>query len=276
MRLRMSNKYMVNKEEATVTQSREYLKFSVKQKLVEVWILFRIQFAEIREAWLWIFVMASMFPFTTLMFLKFYTVDPTPEMMMRIITGNMVFAIIVMGINSLAQEISWQKHQGHFVFYASLPISKLNFVFAVFLRGFMTSFPSVVILAVIGQLVYGIQFHYSFGVVPVLLLSVLACVGIGTALGFLSPNHQFTNMLAQTLLMVISFLSPVMVTMEMLPRVLQWIAYIFPTTYVAEAFRSLFLYGWSADVTKNVLFLIGYVIISFTIILKTVQWRVEN
>lgn len=248
----------------------------VRQKLMEIWILFRIQFAEIRESWMWVIGLASMFPFTTLLFLKFYTVDPTPETMMRIITGNMVFAIIVMAINALAQDISWQKHQGHFVFYASLPIAKLNFVFAVFIRGFMTSFPSVVILAVIGQLVYGIHFHYSLGMIPVLLLAVLSCAGIGTAIGFVSPNHQFTNMLAQTLLMVISFLSPVMVTMDMLPKVLQWIAYIFPTTYVATAFRELFLNGWSADVTKNVLILLGYMILSFAVILKTVQWRVEK
>lgn len=248
----------------------------VVQKLIEIWILFRIQFAEIRESWMWVVGLASMFPFTTLLFLKFYTVNPTPETMMRIITGNMVFAIIVMAINALAQDISWQKHQGHFVFYASLPISKLNFVFAVFIRGFLTSFPSVVILAVIGQLVYGIHFHYSLGMIPVLLLAVLSCAGIGTAIGFVSPNHQFTNMLAQTLLMVISFLSPVMVTMNMLPRFLQWTAYIFPTTYVARAFRELFMNGWSADVTKNVLILIGYMILSFAVILKTVQWRVEK
>ncbi|HEU5139133.1 MAG TPA: ABC transporter permease [Bacillales bacterium] len=246
-----------------------------KQKLVEIWILFRIQFAEIRDSWMWVIGLASMFPFTTLLFLKFYTVNPTPEMMMRMITGNMVFAIIVMGINALAQEISFQKHQGHFMFYASLPIAKLNFVIAVFIRGFMTSFPSVVILAVIGQLVYGIQFHYSLGMIPVLLLAVFSCAGIGTALGFISPNHQFTNMFAQTLLMVISFLSPVMVTMDMLPKVLQWVAYIFPTTYVAAAFRELFLSGWSPDVTRNVLILAGYVILSFFVILKTVQWRVE-
>ncbi|HEX6922904.1 MAG TPA: ABC transporter permease [Bacillales bacterium] len=247
----------------------------MKQKLVEIWILFRIQFAEIRNSWIWVIGLASMFPFTTLLFLKFYTVNPTPEMMMRIITGNMVFAIIVMGINAMAQEISFQKHQGHFMFYASLPIAKLNFVFAVFIRGFMMSFPSVVILAVIGQLVYGIQFHYSLGMIPVLLLAVFSCAGIGTALGFVSPNHQFTNLLSQTLLMVISFLSPVMVTMDMLPKVLQWMAYIFPTTYVAQAFRELFLSGWSADVTQNVLILIGYVILSFFIILRTVKWRVE-
>ncbi|HET7627948.1 MAG TPA: ABC transporter permease [Bacillales bacterium] len=244
--------------------------------LTQIWLLFRIQFAEIRDSWLWVIGLASMFPFSTLLFLKFYTVDPTPETMMRIITGNMVFAIVVMAINALSQDISWQKHQGHFVFYASLPIYKLNFIFAVFMRGLMMSFPSVIILAIIGQLVYHIEFHYSLGMIPVLLLSVLSCAGIGTAIGFLSPNHQFTNMLSQTLLMFISFLSPVMVTMSMLPKFLQWTAYLFPTTYVAEAFRQLALQGWTSEVTKNVLFLIGYMVLSFLVILKSVQWRVEQ
>ena len=273
----MSNEPMIKSNKQSLIESQPMPRglTLVKQKIIEVWLLFRIQFADIRDSWVWVFLMASMFPFTTLLFLKFYTTNPTDEVMIRIITGNMVFAIIVMGINSLAQTISWEKHQGHFIFYASLPISKLNFVLAVFLRGFMTSFPSVIILAVIGQFAYHIHFHYSFGMIPVLLLSVLACSGVGTAIGFLSPNHQVTNMLAQVLMMVISFLSPVMVTSEMLPKVLQWVSYIFPTTYVADAFRQLFLIGWTHDVTIDFIILIGYTILSFAIILKMAQWRAD-
>ena len=75
--------------------------------------------------------------------------------MTRIITGNMLFGLIVMGLNSMAQEISYQKHQGHFTFYSSLPIAKVNFIFANLAR-LDHERPSFIILAMIGQLAYGI------------------------------------------------------------------------------------------------------------------------
>ena len=116
-------------QEAVFLQEHE--QESVIQRRITEWlILARIQFTIIREAWVWIFIMACMFPLTTSLFLKFFTVDPTPAVMTRIITGNMLFGLIVMGLNSMAQEISYQKHQGHFTYYSSLPIAKVNFIFA--------------------------------------------------------------------------------------------------------------------------------------------------
>lgn len=248
----------------------------LNRSLVELLILFKIQFSIIREQWVWVVLMASMFPLTTLLFMKFFTVDPTPDVMVRLIVGNMVFGIIVMGMNTMGQEISWQKHQGHFTFYASLPISKLNFVFANLLRGFMSTIPSVVVLAAIGQLVFGIQFHYSWGIIPVLFLSLFSVVGIGVGLGFWSPNHQLTNMLTQILMMLVTFLTPVMVDMSQLPVIFQWISYIFPTTYATEALRDIFTVGWSPDLTKNMIVLLGFSVLTYIVITKSVKWRVNK
>ncbi|WP_223292399.1 hypothetical protein [Salipaludibacillus neizhouensis] len=57
-----------------------YESSTLKQLSVEVWILLRIQFSIICEQWALIFILASLFPFTTLMFLHFFTVKPTDEM----------------------------------------------------------------------------------------------------------------------------------------------------------------------------------------------------
>jgi hypothetical protein len=43
---------------------------SARRYMVELTILFRIQFAIIRDSWAWVLLMASMFPFMTLLFLK--------------------------------------------------------------------------------------------------------------------------------------------------------------------------------------------------------------
>jgi ABC-2 type transport system permease protein len=246
------------------------------QFFVELGILFRIQWAIIRKTWIWVLLIASVFPLTTLMFMKFLMLNPSPEMIIRIISGNMIFGVIIMGLNSMAGEISHQKHQGHFTFYASLPISKLNFILANLLRGFMTSFPSFIIIAVIGQVAYGIHFHYSWGLIPLFILSIMSIVGIGVCMGFWSPSHELTSMIYQVLMMFISFLSPIMVDIHQLPRFLQWISYIFPSTYAATALREALTTGWSMTVSENVLVMLGFTAVGYLFITKTINWRVEK
>jgi len=248
----------------------------LNRTLTELGILFKIQFSIIREMWVFVFLLAAMFPFTILLFMKFFTVNPTPELMVRMIVGNMVFGIIVMGMNAMGQEISWQKHQGHFTFYASLPISKINFVIANLLRGLMSTLPSVIIIAIIGQFVFGIHFNYSLAIIPVVLLALLSVVGFGVGLGFWSPNHQLTNMLTQVFMMLVTFLTPVMVDISQLPVAFQWISYIFPTTYATQALLDIFTIGWTPALTQNAIIMLGFSILTYIIITKNVQWRVSK
>ncbi|SEC43189.1 ABC transporter permease [Paenibacillus sp. GP183] len=242
----------------------------------EASILFRIQFAIVKDSWAWVLLMATLFPLSTILFMRFYTVNPSDEMIVQIIAGNLIFGVIVMGMNGIGQEISWQKHQDHFTFYASLPISKNNFVLANMLRGLMNTLPSLFILGVLGQWIYGVRLHYSPGLPIVILLCLFSVVGIGVILGFWSPNHQLTNMLCQALMMFVSFLSPIMVEMNQLPVPLQWISYAFPTTYAADAMRKVLTVGWTEDVMLDCAVMLVFSLISLFIVNRIVSWRLDK
>jgi ABC-2 type transport system permease protein len=246
------------------------------QPFIELYLLLRIQYAEVRETWIWVIVMASIFPLSTLLFMKFFITSPTPEMTMRIISGNMIFPIIIMGINGLGNHISNCKQQGHFTYYASLPISKINFLAALTIRGFLMSLPSVIIMAYIGQIVFQLPIHFTIGVLPMILLSIGACSGIGALIGFLSPNLELTNMITNLLMVFLNFLTPVMVDASQLPSVLQWVSYFFPTTYAAHGLQILFLHGWTLSVTWDALALGGFIVLSMFIIIWKMDWRVES
>lgn len=245
-----------------------------KRLWTELEILFRIQFALIRDSWVIVVLLATMFPLTTILFMRFFIADPAPEMMVQIIAGNMIFSVIIMGLNSMGQEISMQKHQGHFTFYASLPIRKINFVAANLLRGLMSTIPSFVLLGVIGYFVYGVDLHLSWGLPVVMLLSLTSVVGLGVCIGFWSPNQQLTSMLAQLLMMVVTFLSPVMVELNQLPKALQVVSYIFPTTYAADAMRVVLLHGWTQGVMLDCLMMLLYTAMTMVIVNRLVSWRV--
>lgn len=249
---------------------------AVLRQFEELWYLLRVEFANVRDSWMWSVVMVSLFPLIVVFFLKFFMMDPSEEVMRRIITGNMVFPIIIMAINTLAQELSVAKHAGHFVFYASLPISKFNFIIAKLISGFLMTVPSVLIMAFLGQLVFGITLHFSPIVIPVIILSIGSCVGFGLMMGFLSTNQQMTSLLSQLVMMILSFMTPVMVPMSNLPVAIQYLSYAFPTTYVADAFRTLFSSGWESNVGTDMLALAGFFFLSVMLVLWKMDWRVER
>ena len=248
----------------------------VQSQFVELWYLLRIEFKNIQESWIWSVLMISLFPIITIMFLSFFMVDPTKETITRVITGTMVFPIILMGMNTYAIELSLAKHSGHFVFYSSLPISKVNFVFSKLISGFVMTLPSVIIMTIFGQLIFGVTLHFSPIVLPIMALCIGCCVGFGMLLGFLSPNHQLTNLGSQSFMMLVSFLTPIMVPIEQLPKLLQFISYAIPTTYVAESFHTLFTTGWERSVGINIIILTGFFILFMILVLWKMDWRVER
>ncbi len=248
----------------------------VQSQFVELWYLLRIEFKNIQESWVWSVLMISLFPIITIMFLSFFMVDPTKETITRVITGTMVFPIILMGMNTYAIELSLAKHSGHFVFYSSLPISKVNFVFSKLISGFVMTLPSVIIMTIFGQLIFGVTLHFSPIVLPIMALCIGCCVGFGMLLGFLSPNHQLTNLGSQSFMMLVSFLTPIMIPIEQLPKLLQYISYVIPTTYVAESFHTLFTTGWERSVGINIIILTGFFILFMVLVLWKMDWRVER
>ncbi|MBN6886054.1 ABC transporter permease [Cytobacillus horneckiae] len=250
-------------------------KMSVGQWFIDLWILVRIQYANVREQWILIIVLASLFPLTTLMLLHFFVENPTNEMILRIVTGNMVFALIITGINLLAQDLSWQKHRGHFVFYATLPISKVSFIYANLIKGIITSFPSFLILAIIGEIIYDLNWSFHWFIIPLILLSILSIVGFGVFIGFWSPSPQVTNIVLPSLMMFLGFLTPVLIDSSQLPKILYWLSLIFPTTYVAEALRELLSNGLTKGVIINSVILVVFTIVSYFLILKNIKWRIE-
>ncbi|MNX84411.1 ABC-2 type transporter [compost metagenome] len=194
---------------------------------------------------------------------------------MRIVSGNIIFPIIIMSINGLGNHISWSKQQGHFTFYASLPISKINFLLAFIIRGLLMTLPSVIIMTVVGHFVFHVDIHLTVGLIPIVLLAITGSAGFGTLIGFLSPNQDMTTMITNLLMVFLNFLTPVMIDIHQLPSVLQVVSYFFPTTYAADGLKQLLQGIWSTSVTIDMLALLAFTCLSVWIVVKKMDWRLE-
>ncbi|QSO45833.1 ABC transporter permease [Alicyclobacillus mengziensis] len=74
----------------------------------------------------------------------------------------------------------------------------------------------------------------------VLVVLLFASISIGLAIGVTARSQTFTAMFSMLVFLPSLLLSGVMFPTSMLPKILQWVGYIFPATYVLQSF-----YGWA-------------------------------
>jgi ABC-2 type transport system permease protein len=109
----------------------------------------------------------------------------------------------------------------------------------------------------------------------VVLLSGYSLAGIGAAIGFYSPNGQIANIATQVVFPIFVFVAPVMVPPENLPSALRIIATVFPTTYIADAFRAAVAGDISSRVWIDLGVILGYAVVSLYLVAKKFDWRVK-
>ncbi|MGE5674183.1 MAG: ABC transporter permease [Mycobacterium leprae] len=246
---------------------------AISKHLRDLWVLSIIQLLELRESWGWMVAMGPIFPLSVLLFLRFFAPDSSQEQITYIVTGNMVYSLVLNTTLAMGQSISTQKERRHFDYYISLPIHKVSFILAVMFQGLTSAIPGCIIVGLAGVLVFGLQLKLSVALVPFALLSLISLAGFGAFIGFWSPTFQVASYITQFLALAINFLSPTMMPMSALPLPLQWTSRLLPSTYAADGFRRLLVTGWSNPVANDCLYLLAFSVVSVWLVLWRVDWR---
>lgn len=115
----------------------------------------------------------------------------------------------------------------------------------------LSAFMHLLVVAIVIGLAAPSVYHASvpdnpsrYGVVLVVLL--FASISIGLAIGVTAGSQSFTAMLSMLVFLPSLLFSGVMFPTSMLPKVLEWVGYIFPATYVLQSF-----YGWAYHVQTH-------------------------
>lgn len=244
--------------------------------LADFLILTWIQVLSIRSSWFWVLILGTAFPLTLLLFLLFFTAGMSEQIRLYVLTGNLVYTLAINGMLAVGQELSWQKQNRGFEFYATLPISKHALLMALLTRSALFSLPSVVITLIAARLLFGLAIPFRPLLLVLLVLASYSMIGFGALIGLYSPSHRVANNATQFLALIVAYLSPLMVPVENLPQLLRWTSAVLPTTYVAEALRLIVSQEqWSAQLQTDFAILGGFVLLSFLLIQLKFDWRVE-
>lgn len=236
--------------------------------------LFLMEIRKFQQGWIWSLVLASLFPLSILTLLKFSAGGP--ERAVAVISGSIIFSLMLNTTLNLGQELAVMREARLFDFYASVPVNPAYLISAILGRAVLFSLPAVLVVGLAGFFMFGFHLQANwFAMILVLVLSSISLSGLGALIGFYSPNARFAGLATQTLNLLIVFFSPVMTTPESLPVSLQAISWIFPSTYAAEALRSVFSgNGFTLNFWINSAVLMGFSGASLYLVITRLRWRI--
>jgi len=195
-----------------------------------------------------------------------------------LIPGLMVVIIMIVTIQQTAVTLVREKDQGTFEQLTVSPIRRGELMIGKLAPWVALGLIDVVVITLVGVLVFGIPFRG-----PVLTLAlasfafILCCLSIGLIISSRAPSLETANFLG----LMIAFLPGFMLSgfafpLNSIPKILQWLSYLFPARYMTTIARGVFLKGaGTALLASQIAALVLYAIIG--IIVASLLWsrRIE-
>jgi len=226
---------------------------------------------EIREGWLWYVILVCINPLTLLLFMGILVKDPSTETIKTFIIGNIINSLSTGTFLTLGQQFSYFKHNNALDYYLTLPIGKISIIIAYVIRNTVFMIPSTVIILMIGRLYYNVNFVININFIIAMLLSSFSLAGFGVIIGVYGKSIRMSSLLTQILQPIFIFLAPVYVTSDKLPKLINYISYIMPTRYAANALRNSLLQ--IGNVYIDILILLAITIISLILVTVKLDWN---
>lgn len=166
------------------------------------------------------------------------------------VPGLIVILLTTVAIQQTANTLVKEKDQGTYEQLIVSPIHKLELMVGKIAPWAVVSALEVIAISVIGILAFQIPFRGSVALFALgTLLYVTCCLGIGLWISAIAPTLDSANLIAGLVGILPGFmLSGFIYPLNSVPKVLQFISYIFPARYFVTITRTIFLKGGGLDV----------------------------
>ncbi len=207
----------------------------MRKFLSDALVIFEIQLWKVRVWWPFYFVSIVLGPLVFLLFAK-ALIPPgfADQVGTRLLTGSLVFGVGIMTVNNLAQLMLWERFQSMLKLVITAPVHPLSYALGIVSFSALQGLVTAAVVLGFAPL-FGITIHLSAWLLPVLILASLSMTGMGIIIATWSPGAEVGNMLANTIGIMLTLLSPVYYPIQRLPHWLRWPARFSPYTHAGEA-----------------------------------------
>ncbi len=180
-----------------------------------------------------------------------------------IVASYAVFISAYTGFIMTSMAILKDRDRGLYRMYRSSKLSKAEYVSSKISYTALSLILSGLIIA-IGF--FTSKIFLSWLILPVIILTVLAHVGMGLLISAFVETTQEAQRIVQVLFFAMIFLSPVFYTSEGLPQIMQMLQQFIPLTHGVEAMRTVMVDGNGLEHTwRQLTVLIGLTIGTMTV-----------
>lgn len=241
--------------------------------LAQWWDLFLIELTNWRWSWRMTLITGALAPLFLLVLLGVFADHQTRNNLAYMLTGNMVIGLLLGTMTRIINRVEFLRFGGGLDFFATLPVQRFLFVFAMIAAFLVFSLPSLFITLTLGAwwLALPLTLH------PLLLLVIPLCTiplaGVGVFLGLVGRNWGEASSWGLVVSLLFSVLGPVMIPPDRLPMLLLWLGYLSPATYAAAALRQVVIGPLTTQILVDLLVLGGMSALLLWLVERKMPWR---
>ena len=181
------------------------------------------------------------------------------------VPGLMAMIAIMSVMTGLASAITRERELGTLDGVMVTPISRGSIVIGKVLAQTIRGFVTAMIILVVSWLFFGVHFTgvSLLWTVFLLLLGTFSFIGVGVMVTAAMREQETAMITMTTITFPMMFFSGVFFPIQQMPKIMQYIAYIFPLTYAANALRNVITLnvGWNF-IWVDVVVLVGFAIVT--------------
>lgn len=195
------------------------------------------------------------------------------------VPGLMAMVAIMSVMTGLAASITRERELGTLDGIMVTPVNRGSVVVGKILAQTIRGFVTAMIILLISWLFFGVHFSFAslMWTIFLLLLGTFSFIGVGVILTSSMKSQETAMITMTTVTFPMMFFSGVFFPVEQMPKVMQYIAYIFPLTYAADALRKVITLnvGWRF-IWVDVFVLLGFAVVSSAAAALTFQRLIQD
>jgi ABC-2 type transport system permease protein len=202
---------------------------------------------------------------------------PDMQRSMRFLAGSIVFSLSLTAISWLGYLLLENRFTGRLKLFATLPLAPSSYVWGILVFALAQSALGTASLFLIARF-FGVRTSLTVptGVAVlalVVILTVLCVCGLAVVIAARARSFSEGSLLTDALGAGLVFLAPVYCTPEAMPKVLQLIAPVLPTTHAARAVRTALSGGTNVAADLTALTFMAALLLGLGF--RTMRWREE-
>ena len=191
-----------------------------------------------------------------------------------------IMGMLLMLVCAMMTSISIvrEKEKGTMEVLLVSPVKPLMIIIAKAIPYLALAFIILIIIMLMARYVLGVPLAGSlFWIIVISVIYILLALSLGLLISNVAKTQLVALLLsAMVLLVPIVMLSGMIFPVESMPQILQWISAVIPPRYYIDAIRKLMIMGVGIqDVAREVLILVGMVVVLMTLALAKFNKRLE-